>query len=68
MLGIIRVIGIAIGSLVAAALVVGFLAPFVPGFVPPESQPLLAIVLGGLVFADIMARHHPASGPPTTAS
>ena len=62
MLGFARDVGIAIGSLVAASLVVWLLGPLLSFFVPPASQPLLALVLGGLIFADILRREHRGGG------
>jgi hypothetical protein len=56
----IRLVGIAIGSLVAAWLVLAFVA----AGMPPSYQPfvgLAVVVLGGLIYADIRRRDHPAS-------
>ena len=68
MFGFVRDVGIAIGSLAAAALVVWLLGPVLAFFVPPASQPLLALILGGLIFADILRREHRGSGGRPVAS
>lgn len=54
---LVRLVGIAIGSITAAWLVLRLLM----GFVPPSYQPLLGlavVVLGGLIYADIRRRDH----------
>jgi hypothetical protein len=62
MLRLLRDAGIAIGSLVAGILSVGLAGPFIAWIVPPDSLPLLGLIFGGVIFADIMRREHPAHG------
>ncbi|MEO5940397.1 MAG: hypothetical protein ABIQ76_05870 [Candidatus Limnocylindrales bacterium] len=53
-----RLVGIAIGSIVAAWLIVSFLA----NGAPPSYQPfagLAVVVLGGLIYADMRRRDRP---------
>jgi hypothetical protein len=55
---VVRLVGIAIGSITAAWLVLSLLT----GFVPPSYQPfigLAVVVLGGLIYADIRRRDRP---------
>jgi hypothetical protein len=62
MLRLLRDAGIAIGSLVAGLLCVGLVGPFIAWVVPPDSLPLLGLILGGVIFADIMRREHQGHG------
>lgn len=55
-----RLVGIAIGSLVAAGLVLGLVSGFLPLPIASISG-LLTIVLGGLIYADIRRRDRPAA-------
>ena len=60
MLGFVRLVGIAIGSLVAAALamwLVGWLVG--PGFAPFAG--LATLILGGLIYVDIRKNDRPPS-------
>ncbi len=58
MLRAVRIVGIAVGSLVAAYLAVSLVAGILLGWGGKDAPAvgLLALVLGGLVFADIMRR------------
>jgi uncharacterized membrane protein len=62
---IVRTVGIAFGSLVAAYLAVSLVAALL-GWTGKDSAlaALVAVVLGGFVFADIMRRERRA-GPPS---
>jgi hypothetical protein len=58
MIGLVRLVGIAIGSLVAAALVMWLVGWFLgPSFVPFAG--LATVILGGLIYADIRRRNRP---------
>jgi hypothetical protein len=63
---IVRVVGVAIGSLVAAYLAVWLIGGILFGWTGKDGQlvAILAIVLGGVVFADIMRREQGAGPPP----
>ena len=68
MIRIVRRVGIAIGSLVIAYLAVSLVAGMLLGS-SAGRNPLIAvviIVLGGLVFADIIRRERPKSSTDTT--
>lgn len=68
MLTIIRRVGIAIGSLVIAYLAVSLVSGLLLGQAA-QSNPLVGgviVLLGGLVFADIMRRERPRSSADTT--
>ena len=56
--GIVQIVGIAIGSLVAAYLAFMFVAGSLFGWTGKDSPVagFLVVILGGLVFADIMRR------------
>jgi hypothetical protein len=60
MIGIIRLVGIAIGSLVAAALVMWLVGGFLPATIA-QFAGVLTLVLGGLIYADIRRRDRPAA-------
>jgi hypothetical protein len=60
MIGIIRLVGIAIGSLVAAALVMGLIGAFLPATIA-QFAGVLTLVLGGLIYADIRRHDRPAA-------
>ena len=56
---------IAFGCLVAAWLCIALVGWFVPQILGPATQPILAFVLGGLIYRDILRRDqrqadHPA--------
>jgi len=57
---LVRLVGIAIGSLVAAYLAVSLVAGSLLGLGGKDAPlaALVAVILGGLVFADIMRREH----------
>jgi hypothetical protein len=59
MLTSLRLAGIAIGSLVAAGLVMGLVGWMIPGLAGPLSG-VVTLVLGGLIYADIRRRDHRA--------
>jgi hypothetical protein len=52
----IRRVGIAIGSLVIAALCVALVGWFVPQVLGPATNPVLAVILGALIYRDIIRR------------
>lgn len=52
----IRRVGIAIGSLVIAALCVALVGWFVPQLLGPATNPVLAVLLGALIYRDIVRR------------
>ena len=52
----VRIVGIAIGSLVMAALVIALVGGVVPKVLGSATDPVLAIVLGGFIFRDIVRR------------
>ena len=56
MLRVLRRVGTAIGSLVAAALVVGLIGALVP---VPGFTWIVTIILGGLIYRDILRREAP---------
>jgi hypothetical protein len=57
MFGLVRLVGIAIGSLAAAALVVWLVGWVLgPAFVPYAG--LATVILGALIYADIRRRDH----------
>jgi len=60
MLTWLRLTGIAIGSLVAAALVMWLFGAIVPGVAGPVSG-VATLVLGGLIYSDIRRRDVPAT-------
>ena len=60
MIGIVRLVGIAIGSLVAAALVMWLIGGFLPATIA-QFAGVLTLVLGGLIYADIRRRDRPAA-------
>lgn len=60
MIGIFRLVGIAIGSLVAAELVMGLIGGFLPATIA-QFAGVLTLVLGGLIYADIRRRDRPAA-------
>jgi len=51
-----RLVGIAIGSLVIAALVMSLLGAFLPPLLGTWTVPVGTIILGGLIFRDIAGR------------
>jgi hypothetical protein len=58
MIGLIRLVGIAIGSLVAAVLVMWLVGWFIgPSFAPFAG--LATLILGGLIYNDIRRRDRP---------
>ena len=56
MIRALRLIGIAIGSLVSAALVMTLIGAFIPPLLGTWTVPLGTVVLGGLIFQDIARR------------
>ena len=52
----IRRVGVAIGSLVIAALCVALVGWFVPQVLGPATNPVLAVILGALIYRDIIRR------------
>jgi hypothetical protein len=60
MIGIVRLVGIAIGSLVAAALVMWLIGGFLPATIA-QFAGVLTLVLGGLIYVDIRRRDRPAA-------
>ncbi len=68
MFRIVRRVGIAIGSLVIAYLAVSLVAGIVLGPSAYQSRliAVIVIVLGGLVFADIIRRERPKSSTDST--
>jgi hypothetical protein len=62
---LLRLVGIAIGSLVAATLAVSLVAGLLLGWTGTDNRAVevvasvVAILLGGFVFADIMRRERP---------
>jgi hypothetical protein len=57
----IRRVGVAIGSLVIAYLCVGLVGGVIPQFLGTITNPVVTIVLGGLVYRDIVRTGRPAS-------
>ena len=57
----IRRIGIAIGSLVIAYLCVALVAGAIPQLLGTATNAVVTIVLGGLVYRDIVRRERPAT-------
>jgi hypothetical protein len=60
MVGFVRLVGIAIGSLVAAGLVMWLLGGFLPAQIA-QFAGLLTLILGGLIYVDIRRRDKRAS-------
>ena len=56
MIRALRLIGIAIGSLVSAALVMTLIGAFIPPLLGTWTVPVGTVVLGGLIFQDIARR------------
>jgi peptidoglycan/LPS O-acetylase OafA/YrhL len=56
---LVRRVGIAIGSLVAASLPVWLVGSWIPQILGTATNPILAFVLGGLIYADIVRRDRP---------
>ena len=56
---LLRRVGIAIGSLVAASLVIWLVGSWIPQVLGTATNPILAFVLGGLIYADIVRRDRP---------
>lgn len=61
----IRRAGIAIGSFVIALLCIALVGGVIPQLLGAATNPIVAIVLGGLIYRDIVRREHPASEPAT---
>jgi hypothetical protein len=56
---LLRRIGIAIGSLVAASLVIWLVGSWIPQVLGTATNPILALILGGLIYRDILRRSPP---------
>jgi hypothetical protein len=56
---LLRRIGIAIGSLVAASLVIWLVGSWIPQVLGTATNPILALILGGLIYRDILRRSSP---------
>ena len=56
MIRVLRLIGIAIGSLVIAALVMSLIGAFIPPLLGTWTVPVGTFILGGLIFQDIARR------------
>ena len=56
MIPLLRRIGIAIGSLVAASLIIWMIGSWVPQFLGSATNPVVAFILGGLIYRDIVSR------------
>ena len=56
MIAWLRLVGIAIGSLVIAALVMTLVGPWLPQVLGSWTIPLATLILGGLIFQDIARR------------
>lgn len=54
-----RRVGIAIGSLVAASLVIWLVGSWIPQVLGTATNPILALILGGLIYRDIVRRDRP---------
>jgi hypothetical protein len=54
-----RLIGIAVGSFVAAALCIGLVDPIIPRILGAATGFIVTIVLGWLIFRDIVRRDRP---------
>ncbi len=54
-----RLIGIALGSFVAAALCIALVEPVIPRIVGAATGFILSVVLGWLIFRDIVRRDRP---------
>ena len=62
--GHVRLTGIAIGSLVIAALAMTLVGPWLPRPLGAATVPIVTIVLGGLIFQDIARRDRRGSAEP----
>ena len=62
---LLRRVGIAIGSLVAASLVVWLVGSWIPPFLGSVTNAVVAFILGGLIYADILRRERGRSQAPT---
>ncbi len=56
---LLRRVGIAIGSLVAASLVIWLVGSWIPQVLGTATNPILALILGGLIYRDIVRRDRP---------
>ena len=56
---LLRRVGIAIGSLVAASLVIWLVGSWIPQVLGTATNPILALILGGLIYGDIVRRDRP---------
>ena len=56
MIRVIRLVGIAIGSLFIAALAMSLVGAFIPALLGTWTVPVATLILGGLVFQDIARR------------
>jgi hypothetical protein len=56
---LLRRIGMAIGSLVAASLVIWLVGSWIPPFLGNATNPILAFILGSLIYRDIIRRDRP---------
>ena len=61
----IRRAGIAIGSFVIALLCIALVGGVIPQLLGAATNPIVAIVLGGLIYRDIVRRERHASEPAT---
>jgi CHASE2 domain-containing sensor protein len=52
----VRRVGIAIGSLVAASLVILLVGSWIPPILGSLTNPVAALILGGLIYQDILRR------------
>jgi hypothetical protein len=61
----IRRAGIAISSFVIAVLCIALIGSVIPQLLGAATNPIVAIVLGGMIYRDIVRREHHASEPAT---
>lgn len=59
MISVVRRIGIAIGSLVAASLVIWLVGSWIPQVLGTATNPILAFILGALIYRDVLRRSSP---------
>ena len=56
---LLRRVGIAIGSFVAASLIVWLFGSWIPQILGTDTNPILTFILGSLIYADIVRRDRP---------